>query len=124
MQSKQGAAGIAIVDGRDKVFYDGVQSGGQRGGPPVLGHIPGALSIPFADMFDDSTGLLWPADKLAGIFTQAGVKPGDEVVAYCHIGQQATAVLFAARTLGHKVRLYDGSMNDWSLRGLPVQKEK
>ena len=32
-------------------------------------------------------------------------------------------MLFAARTLGHKVRLYDGSMKDWSLRGLPVQKE-
>jgi thiosulfate/3-mercaptopyruvate sulfurtransferase len=44
------------------------------------------------------------------------------VVAYCHIGQQATAVLFAARTLGHPVRLYDGSFEDWSRRTeLPVE---
>jgi len=116
--------GVAIVDGREKVFYDGVQSGGQRGGPPVLGHIPGAVSIPFVEVFDDATGLLKPADKLADLFKQAGVKAGDEIVAYCHIGQQATAVVFAARTLGIKARLYDGSMNDWTIRELPVQKEK
>lgn len=115
--------GVAIIDARDKVFYDGVQSGGDRNGPPVLGHIPGAGSFPFGDVFDDK-GFLEPAAALAESFKQAGVKPGDEVIAYCHIGQQATAVVFAARTLGYKVRLYDGSMNDWSLRNLPVQKEK
>jgi thiosulfate/3-mercaptopyruvate sulfurtransferase len=48
--------------------------------------------------------------------------PGDTVIAYCHIGQQATAVLFAARTLGHPVLLYDGSFEDWSRHaGFPVE---
>jgi thiosulfate/3-mercaptopyruvate sulfurtransferase len=43
-------------------------------------------------------------------------------VAYCHIGQQATVVLFAARSLGHPVLLYDGSYQDWSRRAeLPVE---
>jgi thiosulfate/3-mercaptopyruvate sulfurtransferase len=43
------------------------------------------------------------------------------VITYCHIGQQATAVLFAARLLGHPVLLYDGSFEDWSRRdGWPV----
>ena len=50
----------------------------------------------------------------AALFTKAGVKPGDTVIGYCHIGQQATAMLFAARTLGHPVLLYDGSFEDWS----------
>ena len=40
--------------------------------------------------------------------------PDDTVIGYCHIGQQTTAMLFAARTLGHKVLLYDGSFEDWS----------
>lgn len=39
---------------------------------------------------------------------------------YCHIGQQARATLFAARTLGFKVMLYDGSFEGWSKRNLPV----
>ena len=37
------------------------------------------------------------------------MKPGDTIIGYCHIGQQATGMLFAARTLGYKVLLYDGS---------------
>ena len=64
---------------------------------------------------------LKPADEIAAVFTKAGVKPGDTVITYCHIGQQATAVLFAARTLGYKVMLYDGSFEDWSRRDLPVE---
>lgn len=123
IQSKKGVAGTTVIDARDKVFYDGTQSGGDRSGPPVLGHIAGAGSVPFGDVFDDK-GFIEPDATLAELFKQAGVKPGDEVIAYCHVGQQATAVVFAARTLGYKVRLYDGSMNDWTLRGLPVQKER
>ena len=42
------------------------------------------------------------------------MKPNDTVIGYCHIGQQTTAMLFAARTLGHPVLLYDGSFQDWS----------
>ena len=42
------------------------------------------------------------------------VKPGDTVVAYCHVGQQASATLFAARSLGLKALLYDGSFEEWS----------
>jgi len=48
------------------------------------------------------------------IVSKAGIAPGDTVIGYCHIGQQATAMLFAARPLGHPVRLYDGSFQDWS----------
>ncbi len=44
------------------------------------------------------------------------MKPGDTVITYCHIGQQATATLFAARLLGYDVKLYDGSFEDWSKR--------
>jgi thiosulfate/3-mercaptopyruvate sulfurtransferase len=61
--------------------------------------------------------------SLREIFSAAGVEPGDTVVAYCHIGQYATMVLFAARILGHEVRLYDGAFQDWAARDLPVTTE-
>lgn len=56
------------------------------------------------------------------MFSDAGVKQGDKVITYCFIGQQATALYFAARYLGYDVRLFDGSMEDWSRhKELPVE---
>jgi thiosulfate/3-mercaptopyruvate sulfurtransferase len=106
--------GVALIDARTGSFYDGIPPS-RGGGDKRLGHIPGARSIPFNSL-NDVTEKLKPADQLAAIFSKAGVLPGDTVVAYCHVGQQATAVLFAARTLGHPVLLYDGSWNDYDGR--------
>jgi len=112
--------GTAIVDGRDAVYYDGVDVGGGHAGPHRKGHIAGAHSFPFTQLVDDNNVLRSP-DELASLFTKAGVAANDTVVGYCHIGQQATAMLFAARSLGHKVLLYDGSFEDWSRHdGYPV----
>ena len=111
--------GIALVDARAPVYYGGPKHGEHR-----PGHIPGAVNIPFTVLADDSLRLTSLA-ALRERFRTAGVKDGDTVVAYCHIGQQATAVLFAARALGHEVKLYDGSFDDWSRRTeLPVETSR
>ena len=76
--------------------------------------------MPFTSVYD-AQGKLKSPEELKALFTAAGVQPGDHVIAYCHIGIQATAVVFAARTLGMDAVLYDGSFQDWSKRGLPVE---
>ena len=102
---------FAIVDARVSAFYDGIQTGNM--GQQRTGHIAGALSIPYTAVTDDQ--LNWrSADDLAALFAKAGVKPGDTIIGYCHIGQQATAMLLAARITGHPILLYDGSFQDWS----------
>ncbi|HUK29535.1 MAG TPA: sulfurtransferase [Candidatus Acidoferrum sp.] len=101
--------GVEIVDARDAEFYSGqTEPTNQR-----RGHIPGALSIPFRSL-TDSSGKVKSYAELAEIFRAAGVKPGDRIIAYCHIGQQATAVYFAGRYLGYNVKLFDGSWEEWS----------
>ena len=110
VQAHEKTRGVSIVDARDGVFYDGVPRG--RGDSGRLGHIPGAKSFPYNDV-TDGQGRFLPTDQLRALFARAGVQPGDTIVGYCHIGQQATAMLFAARTLGHPVLLYDGSFTDW-----------
>jgi len=107
------APNVAIVDARLAPFYDGTQIGGSPQAPHKTGHIEGAHNVPWSDLTTDSQTFK-PAAELRDRFAQAGVKPGDTVVGYCHIGQQATAMIFAARTLGFKVLLYDGSFEDWS----------
>jgi thiosulfate/3-mercaptopyruvate sulfurtransferase len=110
------APGVTIVDARAAMFYDGPSHGEHR-----AGHIPSAVNLPFNSVFGDDLRLL-SADSLTTLFRKAGVRPGDSIVAYCHIGQQATAVIFAARSLGYTARLYDGSFDDWSARKeLPVE---
>ena len=115
VQQNATAPGYGLVDGRARAFFDGVRE--DRG---KAGHIPGAGSVPWTELIDDSLHLKPPAE-LAAIFGDAGVAPDDTVVAYCHIGQYATAVMFAARTLGHAVKLYDGAFQDWAERDLPVE---
>jgi thiosulfate/3-mercaptopyruvate sulfurtransferase len=96
-----------LVDARAPVFYRGTEpTFGKRG------HIPGAINIPFTSI-SDARGRIVVAD-LKKLFADAGVKPGDTVVAYCHVGQQATAVVLAARLLDIPAVLYDGAFQDWA----------
>ena len=109
-------ADVRIIDARARSFYDGVEDGTRPG------HIAGAGSLPFTEVADDKN--VWRSpQELRALFERAGYKRGDTIIAYCHIGQQATAVVFAARTLGYKVLLYDGSYTQWELLpDSPVEK--
>ncbi|MFI5279155.1 MAG: sulfurtransferase [Gemmatimonadales bacterium] len=103
---------VALVDARDTPFYLGTYSGRfpQRG---PQGHIPGAYNIPYGTVVD-STGRMLGADQLRTLFQSARAEPGDTVVTYCHVGQQATLVWLAARLAGYSVRLYDDSFTEWN----------
>ncbi|MET0753683.1 MAG: rhodanese-like domain-containing protein [Pyrinomonadaceae bacterium] len=108
---------VKIIDARTPNFWDGSSAGGQ----PRAGRIPGAKNIPFSTVTDEK-GLLKDEATLRKMFEDAGVKPYDTIVAYCHIGQQGSLDYFAAKSLGYKVKLYDGSFQEWSrLSELPVE---
>lgn len=106
---------VRIVDARDTAFYNGRETRQGRNG-----HIKGAVNLPFGTMVDSGGKFRTPAE-LKAQFAAAGVKDGQTVVTYCHIGQQATLVWFVARVLGYDAKLYDGSFQDWAKRSeLPV----
>lgn len=103
------ARGIALLDARRRASW----TGERPEMPGRAGHIPGAGSLPQVDLYD-AEGRLLPESELRALFAAAGWEEGDQVVAYCHIGYWASAVVFAARTLGIDARLYDGSMAEWA----------
>jgi thiosulfate/3-mercaptopyruvate sulfurtransferase len=111
--------GYVLVDARAPVYYEGVEPSGDMR-KMRKGHIPGAVNIPYTSVVGLDHKLKSRA-QLEALFRDAGIKPGTRVIAYCHIGQQATAVLFAARSLGLDAVLYDGSFEDWTWRDGAVE---
>ena len=106
---------VRIIDARAPAFYDGPAHGDHK-----AGHIPGAVNIPFTSVVGDN-GLMLSREALTERFRAAGIQPGQQLIVYCHIGQQGTLIGTAARLLGYNVKLYDGSFDDWNARNLPVE---
>jgi thiosulfate/3-mercaptopyruvate sulfurtransferase len=113
-----GASGV-VVDARVKEVYDGAPTGYPRDG-----HIAGALNIPFTDMVDENN-MFKTNEQLAVYFNPVVPDMNKEIVTYCFIGQTASAVYLAGRILGYEMKLYDGSMQEWSrIESLPMDKKK
>lgn len=110
---------VAVIDARTARFYTGADTNYRR-----PGHIAGAGSLPFTDVVD-SAGRFLPPEELVHLLAEAGATPGRTIVTYCHTGQQATVVWFAARLLGREALLYDGSYTEWDrLTEYPVERSQ
>ncbi len=117
VRSRMGKPNTAIVDARLPEYYSGEKIPQQR----RAGHIPGAINIPFVSLLDES-GRVLPVETLQQKFEAAGAHRGEQVITYCHIGQQASLAYFVARYLGYDARMFDGSWQEWSAHSeLPAQ---
>jgi thiosulfate/3-mercaptopyruvate sulfurtransferase len=88
---------------------------------PVAGRLPGAVSLPFAEVAPD--GRFLEPEALRRRFAAAGSGAGGDAIAYCGSGVTACVLVLAAEVAGlHPVRLYPGSWSEWSGRGLPVER--
>ena len=89
------------------------------------GHIPGALSIPWGRAVNQEDGTFKDAAELRKIYTEENkLKPGDDVIAYCRIGERSSHTWFVLTYLlgFSKVRNYDGSWTEWgNLVGVPIE---
>jgi len=108
-----------VVDARMKRFYDGDPTGNPRDG-----HITGALNLAYTDMIDASNNIK-PTDSLLKNFQAVLPDKNKEVVTYCFIGQTASVIYLTGRSIGYNVKVYDGSMQEWSrIPELPMEKTK
>jgi thiosulfate/3-mercaptopyruvate sulfurtransferase len=117
----------ALVDVRSPGEYAGdlvappgyEQEGAQRGG-----HIPTAVSIPWASAVRDDGTFKGP-DELTELYEGKGITADKEVTAYCRIGERSAHTWFVLRELlGYeRVRNYDGSWTEWgNLVDVPIEK--
>src|SRR5256714_6782372 len=117
-----------LVDVRSPQEYSGElmamagyeQEGAQRGG-----HIPGAANIPWAQAVNED-GTFKSADDLRQLYEGKGVLNGNDIVAYCRIGERSAHTWFVLHELlGHDaVKNYDGSWTEWgNLVNVPIEKD-
>jgi thiosulfate/3-mercaptopyruvate sulfurtransferase len=115
---KVSSGGGGLIDVRSPGEYSGEllhmpdypQEGAIRGG-----HIPGAANVPWARAVRED-GTFKSADELREIYEgEAGLREGDDVIAYCRIGERSSHTWFVLNyLLGYeKVRNYDGSWTEW-----------
>jgi thiosulfate/3-mercaptopyruvate sulfurtransferase len=90
------------------------------------GHIPGALSIPWARAINPEDGTFKPAAELRRIYCdEKRLSPSEPTVTYCRIGERSSHSWFALKyLLGFAdVKNYDGSWTEWgNLVGAPIEK--
>lgn len=87
------------------------------------GHIPSAQNVPWGKAVADD-GTFKSLGELNALYRDgAGLNDGDEVIAYCRIGERSSHTWFVLQHLlgFDKVRNYDGSWTEWgSLVGVPI----
>ncbi len=104
------SGGATLIDARPASFFSGKE---KHPAAKAYGHIPGAINIDSAVFYDPASNRLKPKAELARI--GATIQPGP-VVSYCNTGHWAATDWFVlSEVLGRgNVRLYAGSMVDWS----------
>ncbi len=121
-------SGNPLIDVRSPKEYSGEllhmeaypQEGALRGG-----HIPGADNVPWATAANED-GTFKSADELQSIYMEGkGLKEGDDIIAYCRIGERSSHTWFVLTyLLGFEdVKNYDGSWTEWgNLVKAPIEK--
>ena len=108
-----GKTGTRILDARTVAEMDGTDTRlSTRGGV-----IPSSLPVYWEDLLDPVAKTFKPADELRQLYEQHGIKPSDDVIAYCWVGHRSAVDLFALHLIGYDhLRNYLGSWEEWSKR--------
>lgn len=107
-----------VIDARPSARFEGSVAEPRPG--LRSGHIPGARSVPYATLFDASTGAMKPLEELRSAFSGAGVDFDKPIVTSCGSGVSALVLTLALYRLGlADTALYDGSWAEWGEQGGP-----
>jgi thiosulfate/3-mercaptopyruvate sulfurtransferase len=110
--------GKPLIDVRSPEEYSGERTTAPaypEEGALRAGHIPSAQSVPWGKAVAEDGTFKSRAELEAVYLEGAGLTPGDDVVAYCRIGERSSHTWFVLQHLlgFENVRNYDGSWTEW-----------
>jgi len=117
------AQGKVLVDYRRADEYLGITRNGKTKRP---GTLPGARNLPIEWITTDNGGSFRSTDSLRQLMEIAEIDPGREQIAFCNTGHNSSLGWFVNSELleNPKVRLYDGSMAEWTrTTDLPMERK-
>ena len=108
LQSRLGAADLAIWDARSAAEYSGEKVLAAKGG-----HIPGAKHLEWTTGMDKTRNLRIRPD-MAQILKDLGITPDKEVITHCQTHHRSGFTYLVAKALGYpRVKGYAGSWGEW-----------
>ncbi|MCP5232000.1 MAG: sulfurtransferase [Zoogloeaceae bacterium] len=111
-----------LIDARALPQYHGLA---KRDYVYAYGHIPGAHALPpeVRASSDGGVARFLSADDYRTILEQSGIKADAPAITYCNSGHLAAGAWFVmSEVVGNKqVRLYDGSLHEWTLEKRPME---
>jgi thiosulfate/3-mercaptopyruvate sulfurtransferase len=116
-----GKADVQLIDNRPLSLYLGTW---KKSYVYDTGHIPGAKPFPNELMTSTSAPARFPAvAELQQLYKAMHLNEGAPSISYCNSGHLASGGWFIQHELlGNKnVKLYDGSMHEWTLEKRPVK---
>ncbi|KAF1056526.1 MAG: Thiosulfate sulfurtransferase [Pseudomonas delhiensis] len=108
LQSRLGAADLAVWDARSPSEYHGDKVLAAKGG-----HVPGAVNFEWTAGMDRERALRIRQD-MPQILQELGITPDKEVITHCQTHHRSGFTYLVAKALGYpRVKGYAGSWSEW-----------
>ena len=117
LQSRLGAADLAVWDARSPAEFSGEKVLAARGG-----HIPGAINFEWTASMNPQRGLRIRSD-MAQVLRDLGITPDKEIITHCQTHRRSGFTYVVAKALGYpRVKAYAGSWSEWgNLTDTPIE---
>ena len=117
LQSRLGAADLAVWDARAPAEFRGEKVQAARGG-----HVPGAVNFEWTAGMDGQRALRIRSD-MAEVLESLGITKDKEVITHCQTHRRSGFTYVVAKALGYpRVKAYAGSWSEWgNLPDTPIE---
>ena len=108
LQSRLGAADLAVWDARGPLEYSGAKVLAAKGG-----HVPGAINYEWTAGMDPARSLRIRQD-IGEVLAGLGITPDKEIITHCQTHHRSGFTYLVAKALGYpRVKGYAGSWGEW-----------